>query len=111
MHYSKETPSCSTFRVITINFGVAEILGFLQYILWPIAYLIPHLLESMKRSCQTIGNITLSGINIRDNTPPFRSLHDTMLMNVTLVLWRGGKRTLFIYIPFGFKIFQIMSGS
>ena len=31
MHYSKETPSCSTFRVITINFRVSEILGFLWY--------------------------------------------------------------------------------
>ena len=30
MHYSKETPSCSTFRVITINFRVSEILGFLR---------------------------------------------------------------------------------
>ena len=31
MHYSKETPSCSTFRLITINFRVSEILGFLRY--------------------------------------------------------------------------------
>ena len=31
MHYSKETPSCSTFKVITINFRVSEILGFLRY--------------------------------------------------------------------------------
>ena len=31
MHYSKENPSCSTFRVITANFWVSEILGFLQY--------------------------------------------------------------------------------
>ena len=31
MHYSKETPSCSHFRVITINFRVSEILGFLWY--------------------------------------------------------------------------------
>ena len=29
MHYSKEKPSCSTFRVITANFRVSEILGFL----------------------------------------------------------------------------------
>ena len=28
MHYSKEKPSCSTFRVITANFRVSEILGF-----------------------------------------------------------------------------------
>ena len=32
MHYTKETPSCSTFRVITINFRVSEILGFLRYL-------------------------------------------------------------------------------
>ena len=31
MHYSKEAPFCSTFRVITINFRVSEILGFLRY--------------------------------------------------------------------------------
>ena len=31
MHNSKETPSCSTFRVITIHFRVSEILGFLRY--------------------------------------------------------------------------------
>ena len=31
MHYPKETPSCSTFRVIKINFRVSEILGFLRY--------------------------------------------------------------------------------
>ena len=30
MHYPKETPSCSTFRVITINFRMSEILGFLR---------------------------------------------------------------------------------
>ena len=30
MHYSKERPSCSTFRVITANFWVSEILGFLR---------------------------------------------------------------------------------
>ena len=29
MHYSKEKPSCSTFRVITANFRVSEILVFL----------------------------------------------------------------------------------
>ena len=28
MHYSKVKPSCSTFRVITANFQVSEILGF-----------------------------------------------------------------------------------
>ena len=32
MHYSKEKPSCSTFMVITANFRVSEILGFLRYI-------------------------------------------------------------------------------
>ena len=32
MHYSKEKPSCSTFRVITANFQMSEILGFLWYI-------------------------------------------------------------------------------
>ena len=31
MHYSKEKPSCSTFRMITANFQVSEILGCLQY--------------------------------------------------------------------------------
>ena len=31
LHYSKEKPSCSTFRVITANFRVSEILGFLRY--------------------------------------------------------------------------------
>ena len=31
MHYSTEKPSCSTFWVITINFRVSEILGFLRY--------------------------------------------------------------------------------
>ena len=31
MHYSEEKPSCSTFRVITANFQVSEILGFLRY--------------------------------------------------------------------------------
>ena len=31
MHYSKEYPSCSTFRVITANFRVSEMLGFLRY--------------------------------------------------------------------------------
>ena len=30
MHYSKEKPSCSTFRVITANFQMSEILGFLR---------------------------------------------------------------------------------
>ena len=30
MHYSKENPSCSTFRVITANVWVSKILGFLQ---------------------------------------------------------------------------------
>ena len=30
MHYSKEKPSCLTFRVITANFRVSEILGFLR---------------------------------------------------------------------------------
>ena len=29
-HYSKETPSCSTFRVITAKFRVSEILGNLR---------------------------------------------------------------------------------
>ena len=29
IHYSKENPSCSTFRVITANFRASEILGFL----------------------------------------------------------------------------------
>ena len=29
--YSKEMPSCSTFRMITISFRVSEILGFLWY--------------------------------------------------------------------------------
>ena len=29
MHYSKEKPSCSTFRMITANFQMSEILGFL----------------------------------------------------------------------------------
>ena len=33
MHYFKENPSCSAFRVITTNFWVFEILGFLQYVL------------------------------------------------------------------------------
>ena len=32
MHYSKEKPSCSTFREITANFRVSKILGFLQYL-------------------------------------------------------------------------------
>ena len=31
MYYSKEKPSCSTFSVITANFRVSEILGFLWY--------------------------------------------------------------------------------
>ena len=31
MHHSKEKPSCSTFRVITANFWVSEILGVLRY--------------------------------------------------------------------------------
>ena len=31
MHYSKEKPSCSTFWMITANFRVSEILGFLRY--------------------------------------------------------------------------------
>ena len=31
MRYSKVKPSCSTFRVITANFRVSKILGFLQY--------------------------------------------------------------------------------
>ena len=31
MHYSMETPSCSTFWVIKINFCVPKILGFLRY--------------------------------------------------------------------------------
>ena len=31
MHYSKEKPSCSTYRVITANFRMSEALGFLQY--------------------------------------------------------------------------------
>ena len=31
MHYSKEKPSCSTFRVITANFRESEILGVLWY--------------------------------------------------------------------------------
>ena len=30
MHYSKEMPSYSTFRVITANFRLSKILGFLQ---------------------------------------------------------------------------------
>ena len=30
MYYSKEKPSCSTFRAITANFRVSEILGFLR---------------------------------------------------------------------------------
>ena len=34
MHYSKERPSCSTFRVITINFRVSKILGFLHNLSW-----------------------------------------------------------------------------
>ena len=33
MHYSKERPSSSTFRVITANFQVSEILGFLRYVI------------------------------------------------------------------------------
>ena len=32
IHYSKEQSSCSTFRVITANFRVSEILGFLRYV-------------------------------------------------------------------------------
>ena len=31
MHYCKENPPCSTFRVITANFQVSKILGFLWY--------------------------------------------------------------------------------
>ena len=31
MHYSKENPSCSTFRMIRINFQVSKILGVLWY--------------------------------------------------------------------------------
>ena len=31
MYYSKEKSSCSTFRVISANFRVSEILGFLRY--------------------------------------------------------------------------------
>ena len=31
IHYSKEKPSCLTFRVITAHFRVSEILGFLRY--------------------------------------------------------------------------------
>ena len=31
LHYSKEKPSCLTFRVITTNFLVSEILGFWWY--------------------------------------------------------------------------------
>ena len=31
MHYSKVRPSFSTFKVITANFWVTEILGILQY--------------------------------------------------------------------------------
>ena len=31
MRYSKEKPYCSTFRVITENSRVSEILGFLRY--------------------------------------------------------------------------------
>ena len=30
MHYSKENPSCLTFRAITANFQVSKILGFLR---------------------------------------------------------------------------------
>ena len=30
MHYSKEKPSCSTFRMIKVIFQVSEILGFLR---------------------------------------------------------------------------------
>ena len=33
MHYSKEKPSYLTFRVITANFRVSEILGFLRYLI------------------------------------------------------------------------------
>ena len=32
MHYSKEKPSCSTFRLITANFRVSEILGIVRYL-------------------------------------------------------------------------------
>ena len=35
-HYSKIKPSCSTFRVITANIRVSEILGILQYILFTV---------------------------------------------------------------------------
>ena len=38
MHYSKEKPSCSTFRVITANFRVSEFLGIIRYILEPPQY-------------------------------------------------------------------------
>ena len=31
MHYSKQKPSCSTFRAITANFRVSKMLGFLRY--------------------------------------------------------------------------------
>ena len=31
MHYSKEKPSCSIFRVVSANFQVTKILGFLRY--------------------------------------------------------------------------------
>ena len=31
IHYSKEKPSCSTFKVITANFRLSEILGILWY--------------------------------------------------------------------------------
>ena len=34
MHYSKERPSCSTFRVITANFRLSKILGFLRYLIF-----------------------------------------------------------------------------
>ena len=32
IHYSKEKPSCSTFKVITANFQVSKILGILWYL-------------------------------------------------------------------------------
>ena len=34
MHYSKEKPSCSSFRVITANVRVSEFLGVLWYLLF-----------------------------------------------------------------------------
>ena len=87
MHYSKEKPSCSTFRTITANCWVSEILGSLWYMyflfkVWPVSC------KSIQTVWNSKGNRTIrkmiknspitmaDSLSINVEVQPVSSVHD-----------------------------------